>query len=249
MTPQCLASFMWVVIAAKLGKLCLHHTHFNTSLACSAPLFNQCDCQALCLLLAELPGAAFAMLRNKSSPPSLLNSLIFSSAFVASLGVGVPCFSFPFHRSGEPLDLGDKVDAAATAAAKYGRCDAPIGDGHCGNTCCGLNSVRALRFGGCATPSSEVRFLLLTLKSSGPFPDSPAGGVPGLLKFTTSESLSASLFWPRLLKSRMPSPGGECIAASTAWSTPGGDEEDDTSGETGALGKLDGDVIMRRCDC
>ena len=45
------------------------------------------------------------------------------------------------------------------------------------------------------------------------------------------------------------SPGGECMDASTAWSTPGGDEEDDTSGEMGALGKLDGDVIMRRCDC
>jgi hypothetical protein len=179
----------------------------------------------------------------------LLNSLIFSRALVASLGVGPPCFSLPFHKSGELLVFGDKLDAAATAAAKYGRCEAPIGDGHWGNTCCGLKSVLGLRFGGCEAESSEVRFRLLTLKSRGPFPGSPAGGVLGLLKFTTSESLSASLFWPRLLKSKIPSPGGECIGASTWWRAPGGEDEDDTRGDTAALLYPDGEVIMSRWDC
>jgi len=40
-TPQCWVSFMWVVRLASVEKLCLHHTHLNTSLAASAPLFSQ----------------------------------------------------------------------------------------------------------------------------------------------------------------------------------------------------------------
>lgn len=130
-TPQCLASFMWVVMAAKLGKLCLHQTHLSTSLACSAPLFNQWDCHALCLLLVELIGVPVpAIVLNNSSPPSLLSSLIFSKALVASLGAGATCLSLPFHNSGLLLAFGEMLLAAATAAAKYGRCEAVTGDGH-----------------------------------------------------------------------------------------------------------------------
>lgn len=156
-TPQCLASFMCAVIAARLGKLCLHHTHLRTSFAWSAPLFSQWDCHALCLPLVfpPFPGTPlFTDGLNMSSPPSLLNSLIFSSALVASLGVGTPpkweaCFSciliLPFHSGVSPIPwfalvelfFGDRL--AATAAAKYGKCDATTGDVH-GDTTDGLNS-------------------------------------------------------------------------------------------------------------
>jgi len=151
-TPQCFASFMCVVRAANEGKLCLHQTHLSTSLAESAPLLSQCDCHALWRLVE--PGAADPIGLYNSSFPSLLSSLIFSSAFVASVGewpvakegLFSGCFNLPFHSDGsaaaaaaiaaaaaavEPAPLfGERLEAAATAAAKYGKWDATTGEVH-----------------------------------------------------------------------------------------------------------------------
>lgn len=186
LTPQCFASFMWTVKSASELKLFLHQTHLRTSLVWSAPLLSQWDCQAECLA-AELeakpaPKAALWTDRKSSSPPSLLSSLIFSSAFVASLGVGPPCFNLPFHSAGIP-PFGERL-AAATAAAKYGKCGATgvlHGDG------LGFNSedLELFLVGTGDGESSGPRLRVPTDKSKGPF-----SGI--LLRLTASSASSSS---------------------------------------------------------
>lgn len=150
------------------------------------------------------PKAALCTDLNNSSPPSLLSSLIFSRALVASLGVGAPCLSLPFQSGGMP-PLGDRL-AAATAAAKYGKCGATgvvHGDG------VGLYSVLELFLVGTGDgESSGPLFLVPTERSRGPF--------SFLLRLTASSASSSSCGESLrfVLKSSTASPRSESVKSS-----------------------------------
>ena len=215
-TPQCFVSFMWVVMAASEGKLCLHQTHLRTSLAESAPLLSQWDCQALCLPV-EPPSDTPALLLlefeedcellwfvglNISSPPILLKSAIFSSAFVASLGIEDIFLPFQselraFRELRELRFLGE-MPAAATAAAKKGSWGV-TGEVQGEITFCFKSACLDIFLG----EWLELSLLLLRLH------ERSNGLLSILLKFCTSPSLSSFeslslLIFPFLLKSKIP---------------------------------------------
>lgn len=187
---------MCVVKVSKDGKLCLHQTHLKTCLAASAPLFNQCDCQALCLPLIAPEEALFdewwlvccRWVCLSLSSPNLVISDIFSKALVASLVVSL---FLPFQSPANTF-FGDRL--AAATAAKYGLIGGQLG-------VTGLYSLGRGTFlvGVMAMSSSGIRLRLGIDKSIGlensppsPSPSTSASQSDLLLKFKPSFSLLLS---------------------------------------------------------